>query len=101
MRASDRRDRADPNCASAWPTGSPLGTAGESPGAALELVGTTLESDFEYLARRAQHERELAAHAADPKAAMAHMYLAAAYGARVAELSVMPELFESLLDQIP
>jgi hypothetical protein len=60
-----------------------------------------LESDIDYLARRARHERELAAQAASPKAAMAHMYLAAAYAGRIAELRRIPDTFESLLDQMP
>ena len=66
-----------------------------------ELAGTALESDIDYLARRARHERELAAQATSPKAAMAHMYLAAAYAGRLAELRRIPESFESLLDQMP
>lgn len=32
---------------------------------------------------------------------MAHMYLAAAYAGRIAELRRMPETFASLLDQMP
>jgi hypothetical protein len=66
-----------------------------------DFAQAALESDIDYLARRARHERELAAQAASPKAAMAHMYLAAAYAGRIAELGRMPESLESLLDQMP
>lgn len=66
-----------------------------------DLAQPALESDIDYLARRARHERELAAQATSPKAAMAHMYLAAAYAGRIAELRRMPETFASLLDQMP
>lgn len=73
----------------------------DTPPQAQELLQTALESDIDYLARRARHERELAAQATSPRAAMAHMYLAAAYAGRIAELRRMPETFASLLDQMP
>ena len=66
-----------------------------------EPSGAAVESDIDYLARRARHERELAAQAATPKAAMAHMYLAAAYAARIAELWRTPENLQNLLDRMP
>lgn len=73
----------------------------ELPPSARDLPSPVLESDIDYLARRARHERALAAQAASPKAAMAHMYLAAAYAGRIAELGRIPATFESLLDQMP
>jgi hypothetical protein len=73
----------------------------ELPPSAQASSHTALESDIDYLARRARHERELAAQATSPKAAMAHMYLAAAYASRIAELRRVPDTFESLLAQMP
>jgi len=87
MRALECRDLADE---SRDPLPQPTG-----------LAEAALESDIDYLARRARDERELAAQATSPKAAMAHMYLAAAYAGRIAELRRIPESFESLLDQMP
>lgn len=60
-----------------------------------------LESDLEYLAKRARQERELAARATNPKAASAHVYLAAAYANQILERTSTPPDFEELLDQIP
>jgi hypothetical protein len=87
MRAFERGGFAEERC--------------ELPARAQDSPQTMLESDIDYLARRARHERELAAQATSPKAAMAHMYLAAAYAGRIAELGRMPESFANLLDQIP
>jgi hypothetical protein len=87
MKALERGDFAEERC--------------ELPPRAQDSLQTALESDIDYLARRARHERALAAQATSPKAAMAHMYLAAAYAGRIAELRRMPESFSNLLDQMP
>jgi len=59
-----------------------------------------LESELDYLARRAGQEREQASRARSPQAAMAHRYLAAAYARRVAEAYATPPELQSLLSSL-
>jgi hypothetical protein len=62
---------------------------------------TVREPDFEYFARRAQQEQELALRAVSPRAAMAHRYLAAAYASRIAEPNATPDDPGRSFDQLP
>ena len=86
-------------------TGAAFDTAedeGSEAGAELTPVAEAgnIETELEFLTRRAMEESRLAKRASTPRAAAAHSYLAAAYSAAIAkELARQAEL-ESLLLKI-
>jgi uncharacterized protein YaiE (UPF0345 family) len=76
------------------------GATEEDPNVVLGACRPVLQNEVDYLMWRAQHERMLAARALSAKVAVTHRYLAAAYAARIYEVTEIPSELQELLDKL-